>query len=685
VTESKKAVFLSYAAEDAGAARRICEALRAGGVEVWFDKSELRGGDAWDAAIRQQIRTCALFIPVISTNTHLRDEGYFRLEWKLAVDRSHWMAANKAFLLPVVVDDTSDDDELIPDKFREVQWTRLPGGETPIAFVEHVLRLLSPNQAHLASSTLAKSPAPRQPTRDPPRKRFALLLVTALVTAAAYVAIDRLVLSKRARGSMQSSASITQSSPRETSQIPDKSIAVLPFNDLSEKGDQAYFADGLSEELIDLLTRVQGLTVPARTSSFYFKGKAEDIPTIARRLMVAHVLEGSVRKSGTHLRVTAQLVRADNGYHLWSETYDRELDDLFKVQDDIAGSVVKALKVSILSQDVPRSVPTESNEAHTLYLHALSLARQSNVEDSRRAYADLRKAIQLDPNFALAWSALAQLLTDDSVGWSVELDGQLSPEEQSSIPTLARARDVANDAADRALQLQPKLVDAHLAKALVLYWMDWSWDAAQGELERARALDPANAAVTEAAGALAITTGRLEEGLKLARLAATQDPLGTAYWHIGAAQYRLGDLTGAAAAYQHLIELYPTGSAYHYRRGLILLSRHNATAALDEMRRESNLAYQQVGLPLALDALGRRPEADHELAIAEQRWGSAMAYQISYVYTGRGDVELALSWLERAYAQHDSGLLSIKSDPMLKTLEDKPRYKSLIRKLGLQN
>src|SRR5215813_14748723 len=128
------AVFLSYASEDAAAAERIAAALRAAGIEVWFDKSELRGGDAWDHSIRKQIKTCALFIPVISKHTHDRDEGYFRLEWKLAVDRSHLMTAHRAFLLPVVIDDTRDDDENVPDRFREVQWTRLPGGDTPPAF-----------------------------------------------------------------------------------------------------------------------------------------------------------------------------------------------------------------------------------------------------------------------------------------------------------------------------------------------------------------------------------------------------------------------------------------------------------------------------------------------------------------------------------------------------------------------
>jgi tetratricopeptide (TPR) repeat protein len=223
-----------------------------------------------------------------------------------------------------------------------------------------------------------------------------------------------------------------------------------------------------------------------------------------------------------------------------------------------------------------------------------------------------------------------------------------------------------------------------LAKALVLYWMEWNWDAAQRELQKARELDSANAAVTAVAGAVAITTGRFEEGLKLASLAATQDPLGTAYWDIGAAQHRLGNLDDAAASYQHLIELYPTASSYHFRHALVLLSKHDPMAALEEMGRENNTAYKEVGLPLALDAAGRGNEAEHALATAEQSWGISMAYQISYVYAARNDVDHTISWLERAYEQHDSGLLSIKHDPMLKNVEADLRFKSLLRKMNLQ-
>jgi adenylate cyclase len=531
---------------------------------------------------------------------------------------------------------------------------------------------------------------PSRSIRRQTAQRLNGAIMVVLVLAIAYLLIDKFWLSKEAGVTQQPVTLVKPAIPAgvpAATAISEKSVAVLPFLDMSEKKDQEYFSDGLSEELIDMLTKIQDLRVPARTSSFYFKGKSEDIPTIGRRLMVAHVLEGSVRKYGNHLRVTAQLVRADSGYHLWSQTYDRNLDDIFKVQADIAGSVVKALKISIMKAEVPQVAPTANSEAHTLYLRALSLARLATSADSVQAYKDLRRALSLDPDFALAWAALAELLTDDSWGWGNVISpaggppaGQRDNNYAYWLGVREQERQLAKDAAQRGLQLNSDLAETHLAMALVLYWVDWNWAAANSELKKVRELDPANATATEAAAGLANTMGRFEEGLKLAALALTQDPLGTAYWDIGAAKHRLGSLDEAAAAYQHLIELYPTGTAYHYRRALVLLSKHDAQAALDEMERENTPWYRQAGMPLVLDALGRRAESDRELAVVLAKY-PLMGYQISYVYAGRNDPENAMLWLERAYEAHDTGLLSVKHDPMLRNIEHDSRYKTLLRKM----
>ena len=237
------AVFLSYASEDAAAAERIATALRTAGIEVWFDKSELRGGDAWDRQIREQIQACALFMPVISANAHARVEGYFGLEWKLAVDRSHRMAPDQAFLIPVAIDDTRQNDTRIPDRFRELQWTRLLQGETTQAFIERVKRLLSvhPPQgpATVQSGAGARSGVPpvvreRVPASWRRKRALPVALTVVTLAVAAYIVVDKIWISNRV-------------SPVVASPLAEKSIAVLPFVDLSEKHDQQYFADGMAD------------------------------------------------------------------------------------------------------------------------------------------------------------------------------------------------------------------------------------------------------------------------------------------------------------------------------------------------------------------------------------------------------------------------------------------------------
>ncbi len=280
MTDLSKAVFLSYASQDAPAAEQLCQALREAGVEVWFDRSELRGGDAWDSSIRKQIKACALFIPVISHNTHDRDEGYFRLEWKLAVDRSHLMAAGRPFLLPVVIDETRDDDEQVPERFREVQWSRLPGGVGSAAFVERVRRLLSgelPQEPSRNASPTARgtaASAARRPVLPWWRSRAVLFGgIAAVVVALGYLAANRF------RPSMHPAEVVAvvpaPSAPAGAAEFnpPPHSIAVLPFVNLSGDKDQEYFSDGLTEELLNSLAEIDGLQVAARTSAFSFKDR----------------------------------------------------------------------------------------------------------------------------------------------------------------------------------------------------------------------------------------------------------------------------------------------------------------------------------------------------------------------------------------------------------------------------
>jgi serine/threonine protein kinase len=473
-----------------------------------------------------------------------------------------------------------------------------------------------------------------------------------------------------------------------TAAVPEKSIAVLPFVDMSEKKDQEYFSDGLSEELIDMLTKVPELRVPARTSSFYFKGKQTTIADIAKALQVANVLEGSVRKSGNVLRVTAQLIRVDNGYHLWSQTYDRQLDDIFKIQDEIAAAVVKELKVSLLEGETLRAPVTTSNEAYEFYLQARSLLYRQTSDDSLKAYADLRRAVSLDPKFALAWATLAEVLSVDDVDWRLIFKNVGPRSQRGGVnfqdwgSSWAQARAAAHAAASQAIKLEPNLAEAHAAMATVLAWLDWDWAAADAELKRARELAPGNARITLAAASMAISLGRVSEGLQLANRAAAKDPLGRALRTAGFAQYASGALEEAEVSRRKMIELYPTAIAAHYNYALVLLARGESQAALSEFEREDS-QFREVGIPLALDALGRRSDADHAIATAEQNHAEGMAYNIAAIYASRNDLDRAFYWLERAYRQHDDGLVYIKVDPQFRSLERDPRFGAFLRKMNL--
>jgi TolB-like protein len=332
------AVFLSYASQDAEAAQKIFEALRTAGIEVFLDQSELKGGDAWEQKIRHEIQDCALFVPIISVHTQERLEGYFRHEWNLAIERTHHMAQQKPFLIPVVIDGTADREALVPDAFRAVQWTRLPGGETPTAFGDRIKRLLS-----LGSLPLSPEFGAAPIGRDTPSSRRAkrpLLAIAAVIAfmALVYLCADKFRISRHVSASTPGAVKATAAfSP------PPRSIAVLPFVNMSGDKEQEYFSDGLAEELLNDLSRIDELQVSARTSSFAFKGKDIDIGTIARKLNVGAVLEGSVRRSAHTVRITAQLIDAISGFHLWSQTYDRDLGDVLKLQSDIASAVAGAL------------------------------------------------------------------------------------------------------------------------------------------------------------------------------------------------------------------------------------------------------------------------------------------------------------------------------------------------------
>jgi TolB-like protein/tetratricopeptide (TPR) repeat protein len=655
-SKPSQAVFLSYASQDADAARRICDALLAAGIEVWFDQSELRGGDAWDQKIRRQIRDCALFVPLISRTTQARGEGYFRLEWRLADQRTHLMGRNRAFLLPVCVDDTPEAEADVPDSFTRVQWTRLPAGASDSAFADRVRRLLSPD------AEAAPTPAPAGPVSrgagSGRSRSLLLLLVVAVLLVIGYAALDRFVLSRRTTAPLNASAPIV---------APEQSIAVLPFVDMSEKKDQEYFSDGLAEELIDQLTRIPHLHVIARTSSFSFKGKSEDIPTIASKLKVAHILEGSVRKSGDRLRVTTQLIRADSGEDLWAETYDRQLKDVFQVQDEIAGAVVSALKLKLSpGQQASSSHRTSNTEAYTQYLLGRQLIGRGETDDFRQAVVAFSKAIDLDPGYAAAYAelAVAQASVADRT-----VDAALF---QQSLKT-----------ADRAVALAPDEAEGYAARGY-LRRFNWDWAGAQTDLEKALSLDPGDSTVQFRYASLLATMGRRTEAIAALQKSTSLDPLSSVSWAILGGRLTTDRQYAAAHdALRRSLEIQPDLNYALYDLGMLEMLEGNAAQALSTFHRIDGGVYGLSGVAMAQHSLGRAGESDQAVDALIAKFPRGADYQIAQAYAWRGDRDKAFHWLDSAYQSHDGGMAQIKDDLALASLRNDGRFTEMLRKLQL--
>ncbi len=517
MSDPNHAVFLSYASQDAAAANRIAAALRAAGVEVWLDQSELTGGDAWDRKIRSQIGACVLFAPVISANTQARREGYFRIEWKLAAQRTHAMADGTPFLLPIVIDATKDSEALVPEEFRAVQWTRLPDGETSAAFCSRVKNLLStalPEVGPVADRAPGQptSPSLRRPGRPglqqkPPQSRP--WLAPALIAVVAIVALA--LWQPWKTPSFPAAAQPRLDLPPAGLAKGDKSIAVLAFADLSADKGSEYFADGVSEELLDVLGKVPGLRVVGRTSSFSFKGKNAPAAEIAQRLGVAYLVDGSVARDGTKVRIAARLINASDGFQLWSDKFTRELTDIFKLQDEIAGLIAKNLSLKLGTSAPAKSV---NPEVFRLYLEGRLEWNKRSPEGLANAQGLFEQALKLDPGFARAHSGLADV-------WTIRFtrSNQVSKTDSDY---LARARKEL----DRALALDPNLAEVHATRGQMFYLSeDDEDDAAVAAFRRSLELNPNYATARHWFGRHLCGQGKFEAGLAELEMATRLDPL----------------------------------------------------------------------------------------------------------------------------------------------------------------
>jgi len=1099
MSDPGKAVFLSYASQDAEAAKRICDALRAAGVEVWFDQSELVGGDQWDQKIRKQIKDCALLIPIISAATQARTEGYFRLEWRLADQRTHLMAKGRAFLLPVVIDDTRDGDAHVPDSFTEVQWTRLKGGETPVAFAERVRKLLgnevgpvsdrpfgspAPSEAGHRPALPRKSPrwimpavggavvavialaiarpwnrpaalppasglpppastaapaaalteaqklvaqarsvyeggdalnrenlyfaedllkraqaldptestawefgaglsyqmvwfsientekrrellvqqadralalaprsvparlavinarlavnfnrksaaegfereiedlAAREPgnwrvqsslsttyrflnrpekslasmrralelsdgnpevaadlinllwrlhlypeaeavaaaslpvhasarlivfdafiklrwkgdvaaakksmtafpawllqedrglfmawqigmwSRDPERaqraasgaprdyvRSFAFYGPRAVLTAQAHemaghaeaaradwqIVLDRagreltdepdndaalywkawalarlgqmaeartiaarlqqlgqnflsafakgtylapllvtvgqtdaaLAEIKARMGAMDDSLGLTRatleldpaydpirqdprfqelvarapapspaSSLQSPSHLPEadaKSVAVLAFANLSDDKANEYFSDGISEELLNVLAKVPGLKVSARTSAFYFKGKEVPIPEIAKQLGVAYVVEGSVRKQGDKVRITAQLIKAADGFHVWSDTFTRDLKDIFAVQDEIAGLIARnlELKMGIGETGTRQAV---SPEAYQEYLLGRAAFAKAGMADLREAVVHFERTLQLEPKYAAAWVQLAS--THTRLGrWG-------------GTPTL-QAWAAARTAIDRARALEPDSPEMLVALGWILRTGEWDWRGAEQAFRRALALQPNQPDVLAGAAVLLFNVGKTDEAFRLSRQAVQLDPLnpGTQI-DLSIMFYLNGNPAEAEQAARRALQLAPGGASYHAILSWSLIAQGRFAEAEAEIALETDVVEGPTARGLLAIARGEGTEAKRMIARLEdlarvQPDAADLQQSIAWIAALLGDKEKAFATLEKALVSRDPSMSWLRNSKYLQSLETDARWPALLRKLGL--
>lgn len=669
-----RAIFLSYARQDSEPAQRIAVALRALGIEVWFDQTELRGGEAWDSKIRKQIRECALFIAVISANTQAREEGYFRREWRQAVDRTQDMAESRVFILPVIVDDTKESSANVPEQFLKVHCSRLPGGEMTPQFLEQVRKVLQlgapPSPAASPTPSAAAAPATPAGASIPLWGKMAATAALAAIVAGLYWATSR-----------TPATAVPPSNPAKSAELSSEavSLAVLPFVDMSQGKDQEYLSDGISEELLTVLQKIPGLRVAARTSAFSFKGKSATAQEIGEKLAVAHLVEGSVQRAGERVKITVRLSRANTGQEVWAQSYTREVKDVFALQEELSLAIVGELRGQLHMADSAAAAKaavkggTAKPEALEQYLQGKYFANRFTQENLAKAEVYLQRAVELDPSFALSWAALARAYALDA-----EYGGGYNQQDFQRRVSLART------AVNRALALEPRLLEALLASLEIQFGLELDWKGAKETLRQAQAVAPDDAAVLLNASRPYTLRGDAPGALPLLRRAVSLDPANPEMRsYYGSALGDAGQHAAARAEYARMQEISPEAPWAFAGAAAIDIYEGHFPAAIAKVQSEAQEYARDVVLAIAYWQNGQRAESEAALRRLIDQNQETAAYQIAQVYAVRRDGDLAFSWLERARGQHDGGLTELRIDPFLAVLHPDPRWEKLLRELDL--
>jgi TolB-like protein len=653
-------VFISYASQDAAIANAVVTALERAGISCWIAPRDVTPGALYADGIIRAINDAKALVMVLSASSigspHVGKE----------VER----ASSKRRPIVTLKVDTATLTTALEYFLSESQWIDwvVEGKETALKKVADAVRrhMAIPSEVHVIGT---REPRGRYRNAKLPRTASIIVLVV-FVLALTGFAIKRLWLPRQQpeRYAAAPAAPAGEGNVVIPPTVVEKSIAVLPFTDMSESRNQEYFADGMAEEVLDRLAKLPGIQVIGRTSSFQFKGRDTDLRTIGNALGAAYVVEGSVRKQGDRLRVTAQLIGARDGLHVWSDTYDRDFKNVFELQDQIASSIVRALQVSV-GADLQSRRALNSPAAYDLYLrgrHALDRFDKSGFES---AAAYFEQALALDPSSVAAAESLAE-----AHEFIAEF-GFVPPRE---------GYERARASAQRALALNPRSAMAHALLADIHIIYDWDWKAGLDESNIALAIEPRHAYALSTAAESYAAVGRFDEARQWLHSALSVDPL-FAGWYVmlGYIEERSGRMADAEAAFRRAIQISPTYSSAPADLGVALVAENRLKEALTQIQLAPSVRARECALPIVYHAMKRKADSDMALKHLIDQSANDSAFAIAEVLAFRGETDKALVWLERAYQQKDTELYVVKGDWPLKNLEGDARFKAFLHKLNI--
>jgi TolB-like protein len=646
-------VFISYASQDMAVANKLVETLERHGFRCWIAPRNVKAGAQYADAIVRALTNAKALVLVLSE--HAIASSHVSREIERAAAKKRPIIAWRVDAAPLT--------PAFEYFLSESQWVEAQTDKKGTAYSKLIdaIRDSERTAPIHPSAASPEAPAARFFATRPGARRKRILLMAALAVVA--VALAALYVPKfwQAHHSPPE-----QAANATTSIVSDKSIAVLPFVNMSSDKEQEYFSDGLSEELLNLLTKIPQLQVVARTSSFYYKGKEVKLAEMARELHVAHLLEGSVRKSGSRVRITAQLIRAADGYHQWSETYDRTLNDVFAVQEEIAAAVVTQLQVTLLGA-APK-VHKTSPEAYAEFLQARQLDRQYTHQGLEQSAALYQQALAIDPAYAAAWAGLADNYRNQVT------EGFLNSDEGFPLARTATNRALAIDS-DNAL--------AHASLGWIALLYDGDLAAGARHFEHALALAPGDPDFMLGAAWLAQTLGRMDNAIDITAHANARDPMNP-NGHLNACftYFYARRLDEAIASCRTALALSPDLLSAQYPIGMALLLKGDRETALVAIQQEPSEPYRLTGLAMVYHALGRRAESDAALAELIRKYEKSWSAGIAGVLAFRGEADRAFESLDKAVAIHDTGVPTFPIQPESANLHDDPRWLPFLRKLG---